>query len=160
MSHNNFRFPHPFAAVIARLPAKPPSFVFAQLLNLVLRQPAQLHNLRLLYGKRIAIHVIDLGLQLNFTVSNSGFLAISRPAQSDLLIAATAYDFYLLAARKEDPDSLFFNQRLLVEGDTELGLIAKNTLDSLDLIQVIWPRHLSAWLKTNYLYIRRFTKET
>ena len=39
----------------------------------------------------------------------------------------------MLATRKEDPDTLFFNRRLLVEGDTELGLVAKNTLDSIEL---------------------------
>ncbi|MGL4734573.1 MAG: ubiquinone anaerobic biosynthesis accessory factor UbiT, partial [Enterovibrio sp.] len=39
----------------------------------------------------------------------------------------------LLAARKEDPDTLFFQRRLLIEGDTALGLQVKNALDSVDL---------------------------
>jgi hypothetical protein len=39
----------------------------------------------------------------------------------------------LAATRKEDPDSLFFNRRLSLEGDTELGLVVKNTLDALEL---------------------------
>ena len=41
--------------------------------------------------------------------------------------------------REEDPDTLFFNRKLHIEGDTELGLITKNLLDSVD-----WP--LSSWL--------------
>ncbi|SKO56947.1 Putative lipid carrier protein [Mycobacteroides abscessus subsp. massiliense] len=36
--------------------------------------------------------------------------------------------------REEDPDTLFFNRKLQIEGDTELGLITKNLLDSVD-----WP---------------------
>jgi predicted lipid carrier protein YhbT len=38
-----------------------------------------------------------------------------------------------LAKRQEDPDTLFFNRRLSMEGDTELGLIVKNALDALEL---------------------------
>jgi predicted lipid carrier protein YhbT len=38
-----------------------------------------------------------------------------------------------LATRREDPDTLFFNRRLRLGGSTELGLYAKNFLDSLEL---------------------------
>ena len=51
----------------------------------------------------------------------------------DLTISASAYDFIMLGTRKEDPDTLFFSRRLVVEGDTELGLIAKNTLDAVEM---------------------------
>ena len=37
-----------------------------------------------------------------------------------------------MAARRRDPDTLFFQRRIVVEGDTELGLAVKNLLDSLD----------------------------
>ncbi|MGM0571155.1 SCP2 domain-containing protein [Marinobacter sp.] len=40
--------------------------------------------------------------------------------------------FYKLANRKLDPDQLFFQRKLIIEGDTELGLGIKNLLDSLD----------------------------
>ncbi|PSF07128.1 sterol-binding protein [Marinobacter fuscus] len=40
--------------------------------------------------------------------------------------------FKTLAERKQDPDQLFFQRRLVIEGDTELGLALKNLLDSLD----------------------------
>jgi predicted lipid carrier protein YhbT len=40
--------------------------------------------------------------------------------------------FYQLANRKLDPDQLFFQRRLMIEGDTELGLGIKNLLDSLE----------------------------
>jgi predicted lipid carrier protein YhbT len=36
-------------------------------------------------------------------------------------------------AREEDPDTLFFGRRLLMEGDTDLGLLVKNTLDGVEL---------------------------
>lgn len=40
--------------------------------------------------------------------------------------------FRTLAERRQDPDQLFFQRRLVIEGDTELGLALKNLLDSLD----------------------------
>lgn len=51
------------------------------------------------------------------------------------------HDFLLLASRYEGPDTLFFRRRLVTEGDTELGLVVKNLLDSLD------PEHLPPWLR-------------
>lgn len=40
--------------------------------------------------------------------------------------------FKTLAERRQDPDQLFFQRRLVIEGDTELGLAVKNLLDSLE----------------------------
>jgi len=42
--------------------------------------------------------------------------------------------FLALALRREDPDTLFFSRRLVLEGDTELGLALKNALDALDAL--------------------------
>ena len=52
-------------------------------------------------------------------------------------------DFWLLATRREDPDTLFFNRRLAIEGDTETGLYVKNMLDALEFD---WEAHLQAVL--------------
>jgi predicted lipid carrier protein YhbT len=40
--------------------------------------------------------------------------------------------FHTLAERKQDPDQLFFQRKLVIEGDTELGLGLKNLLDSIE----------------------------
>ena len=40
--------------------------------------------------------------------------------------------FKTLAERRQDPDQLFFQRRLIIEGDTELGLALKNLLDSME----------------------------
>lgn len=40
--------------------------------------------------------------------------------------------FKTMAERRQDPDQLFFQRRLIIEGDTELGLALKNLLDSLE----------------------------
>lgn len=52
-------------------------------------------------------------------------------AEPDVTFTASLNDLILMAARKEDPDSLFFQRRLKI-GDTELGLEVKNLIDSLE----------------------------
>ncbi|MEZ5482089.1 MAG: SCP2 sterol-binding domain-containing protein [Porticoccaceae bacterium] len=50
-----------------------------------------------------------------------------------LRFSANLNDLVLIAARKADPDTLFFQRRLRIEGDTELGLEIKNLIDGIDL---------------------------
>jgi len=49
----------------------------------------------------------------------------------DVIVRASLGDYLALALRSEDPDTLFFSRRLLIEGDTALGLVVKNALDSI-----------------------------
>lgn len=62
-----------------------------------------------------------------------GACVTGRTSSPDLTLATTVADFLAVALRREDPDTLFFSRRLSIEGDTELGLLVKNTLDALDL---------------------------
>jgi predicted lipid carrier protein YhbT len=126
----DFSLPPGLGRVIARLPARPPSLAFTLVANRLLWPELQKRDWQPLRGRRYAVHVKDLGLTLRFTLGARGF----APAEGkpDLAITATARDFLLLVARREDPDTLFFSRRLVSEGDTELGLLVKNLLDALD----------------------------
>src|SRR5487761_2128043 len=141
-----FSFPEPMGKLLSWLPTLPPSFVLTQALNLVLK--GMTGSLEPLRGKRIAIHVRDVGLHFHFTVDADKFSPIASGGIPNLAISASARDFLLLAARREDPDTLFFSRRLIVEGDTELGLVAKNTLDAIELpkfdVASLSPRNVMA----------------
>lgn len=126
----NLALPTPLSAVIARLPAAPPSLAFSLAANHLLWPALQALDWQPLCGRRYAIRVKDLGLRLNFIVTARGFAPDS--GTPELTISASARDFLLLLSRREDPDTLFFSRRLVSEGDTELGLIVKNLLDALD----------------------------
>ena len=54
-------------------------------------------------------------------------------AEADVTFRADAADLLMIAARKQDPDTLFFQRRLVIEGDTELGLYVKNLMDAIEL---------------------------
>jgi predicted lipid carrier protein YhbT len=57
-------------------------------------------------------------------------------AEADVSFSADASDLLMIAARKQDPDTLFFQRRLVIEGDTELGLYVKNLMDAIELEQM------------------------
>jgi O2-independent ubiquinone biosynthesis accessory factor UbiT len=126
----NLAFPPQLAALVSRLPVAPPSRAFSMAANRWLWPALKSLDWQPLVGRRYAIRVKDLGLSLRFTVTQRGFAPDN--GVPDLTISATARDFLLLLGRREDPDTLFFSRRLVSEGDTELGLLVKNLLDSLD----------------------------
>ena len=125
--------PAPVAAVLSRLPAYPAALALTTALNASVARQLPADVAALLLHKRLRIQVRDARMALDFTWTGSAFAPRARHAQTDLCISASAHDFVRLAQRQEDPDTLFFNRRLSMEGDTELGLIVKNTLDALEL---------------------------
>ena len=86
-----------------------------------------------LADKWLKVDVSDLELCW-FISEQNGQLVVARECdKADVCSSGTANDLILIAGRKEDPDSLFFQRKLKIEGDTELGLEVKNLMDSLDL---------------------------
>jgi len=79
----------------------------------------------------------DAGMSFDFTVTPRGFAACREALPPVVVISAGARDFLRLARREADADTLFFDRRLSIEGDTELGLLLKNTLDALDVKSVL-----------------------
>jgi predicted lipid carrier protein YhbT len=150
---DSFKLPQTVGHVFSRLPQWPPSLAFTFGLNLVLAEIANAENLQALHGKRIAIRVTDAGLNLSFTVTPEGYHALSESVPADVVISAAVADFAALALRREDPDTLFFNRRLLIEGDTELGLLIKNTLDAQEPprigLSTLAPHRVLAALRTS-----------
>lgn len=124
-------FPRALSALFNRLPQYPPAVAAAVALNLSLRESVSGTSLPAACGKIVSIVVRDAGLRLTFTIERDGIVACGN-MRPDVTISATASDFLALALRREDPDTLFFSRRLTIEGDTEVGLLLKNTLDGLD----------------------------
>lgn len=129
----SFAVPRPLGALLARLPAYPGSVLLVTALNLGLADQLQGDVRELLLNKKLRIHVRDARLTFDFTWDGTAFAACGGGSPADLTISAGSYDFFQLAQRREDPDTLFFSRRLSMEGDTELGLVVKNTLDALEL---------------------------
>jgi predicted lipid carrier protein YhbT len=133
MSSSTYQLPALFRKTLSRLPAYPGSVLFSRALNIVLAKHLPTDTLALLDGCALRIEVKDAGIGFDFVCRGGSFSPARHQGDVVLTISASAYDFFLLAQRKEDPDTLFFSRRLTMEGDTELGLLVKNSLDAIDL---------------------------
>ncbi|MDO9598582.1 MAG: SCP2 sterol-binding domain-containing protein [Azoarcus sp.] len=127
-----FTVPAPLARIAARLPQQAPAMALSTALNLALGRILPRDQLEPLNGRHLRVKVIDAGLTLDFTLEGRGFRATPAVAKPDLILSATTRDYLALALREEDADTLFFSRRLVMEGDTDLGLLVKNTLDAVD----------------------------
>lgn len=127
-----FTLPPLVGQVLARLPVRPPTVALVSALNLGLDRLVPRETFAPLAGKSFAISVLDAGLTLRFAYDGQRFSALGSDAAVDSTISASTRDFIALLTREEDPDTLFFSRRLRMEGDTELGLLVKNTLDGID----------------------------
>ncbi|MGB7540615.1 MAG: SCP2 sterol-binding domain-containing protein [Burkholderiales bacterium] len=143
--------PAPLATLISRLPQWPHSAALAALLNVAVLPVLDAETRRRLADRPLAIKVLDVGVDCRVWLKPIGFLPLARRHPPAVSIRASAADFYRLARRLEDPDTLFFARRLVIEGDTELGLCLKNALDAID-----WTRLPAELLKATARVARRF----
>jgi predicted lipid carrier protein YhbT len=91
------------------------------------------------------------------SVGSNKFTPIERELDDDVSISGDSQDFILLATRRADPDTLFFQRRIRIEGDTELGLGVKNTMDSMDWDDL--PMPLRKLLQSVSLVIEKLQKK-
>ena len=131
-----FTLPAFVSAVGNRLPQWPHALVLTTGLNAALKMKLLPEDsLALLEGRTFLVDVQDTGGRASFTYRDGLFRPLfTLPETPDLTFAAKLSAFLQLALRQEDPDTLFFNRELSIEGDTELGLIVKNMLDAVE-----WP---------------------
>ena len=132
-----FTLPAVIATIGNKLPQWPHAVALTAGLNAVVKMKLLAEDsLALLEGRTFLIDVLDTGGRAAFTFRNGLFRPLfAVPETPDLAFRAKLSAFLQLAARQEDPDTLFFNRSLSIEGDTELGLIVKNMLDAME-----WPK--------------------
>jgi predicted lipid carrier protein YhbT len=110
---------------------QPPTFARATGLNrwLLPRLPAD--SRAALSDRCGEVSVTDLGLLLRLVLDRRGFAPAPARQPTVLRIAAAAPAYWRLLAGRDDADRLFFERALVMEGDTEMGLVLKNTLDAI-----------------------------
>ena len=122
----------PLRMLAAKVLLRPGSAFFANALNLGLRRDLPRDVYQQLLGRPVELAVSDWGVRFRFVATPAGFRSIANAHAVDLRFIARARDFALLAAGDEDADTLYFSRRMVVEGDTELALLIKNTMDAID----------------------------
>lgn len=133
------RFPAPLALPLGLIPNRVHSTLLVQILNRLFAPELAEGELDFLQDRVLQIEVTDARLKYRITLADGYLKAALGSQPQDLSISGSVYDFLLLASRREDPDTLFFNRRLKLGGDTELGLYVKNFLDALELEERLGP---------------------
>lgn len=123
---------------LLRVPAKLTPFAIQKKmmlegLALVFKEALEEGDFEFLDQRWLKVEVRDLGLHWYISYQDGKLVVSDQVDQEDVSFSGECNDLVLIAARKEDPDTLFFQRRLRIEGDTELGLEVKNLMDSIDL---------------------------
>ncbi|TCT20674.1 ubiquinone anaerobic biosynthesis accessory factor UbiT [Thiobaca trueperi] len=122
----------PLTFPLRLMPTVMHSRALATLLNQVMKEALAEGELDFLEGRRMAIEIEDIGVRYRLGLSEGRLRGYNEDIPADASIAGGLHEFMLLAARREDADTLFFQRRLRMSGDTELGLYLKNFLDAFE----------------------------
>ncbi len=74
-----------------------------------------------LEDKWLKVEIRDLNLRWFISYENDNLIVADNVKHEDVSFSGDLNDLILIAGRKEDPDTLFFQRRLSIEGDTETG---------------------------------------
>lgn len=107
--------------------------IIGQALNHFFQEAIEEGDLDFLEGKTFKINVEDLDYAVTITLKEGKLKVLDNYVPADAALKSTFNQLILMISRREDPDTLFFNRTLALEGNTALGLEIKNWLDSLDL---------------------------
>ncbi|MBH9552087.1 ubiquinone anaerobic biosynthesis accessory factor UbiT [Inhella gelatinilytica] len=128
--------PDVWRARVRRLPPQPPSWLAARALDRWLLPRLDSGQRRELADRVVEVEVLELGLRVRLRLGARGFHPVGDGESPTLRLRARADALWRLLRGEDDADRLFFERALVMEGDTEYGLILKNTLDA---IGPLWP---------------------
>lgn len=142
------------AQIMKALPHPIEKKALEHLINKALRESLDAGEFHFLKEQTVQLHVADVGWSITLTGTENGRISVIQTFNADTRISGTAQDLIYLAAGYIDPDTLFFQRRLCIEGNVALGLEVKNTLDGFNRTSI--PRPLGDLLRiANYWFARK-----
>jgi predicted lipid carrier protein YhbT len=105
--------------------------ILTKLMNSLVASALPPETLAFLEQRRLAVEVEDLGLRWVFMGAGGKLQSLPIDTAAEVTIRGKTLDLLLLGSQLEDADTLFFQRRLTMTGDTALGLETRNVLDQL-----------------------------
>ena len=127
--------PNILRPTLALIPTKLQKKLILPALHSVFSEAISEGDFDFLEGKWLKISITDLNLNWLISFADNRLIMADdeKAVKEDVSFSASGDDLLLIAGRKQDPDTLFFQRRLKIEGDTELGLEVKNLIDAIEL---------------------------
>lgn len=148
-------FPRPLSLPFALLPEALHGRAVVTALNRIFAVALREGELDFMQGRSLRIVVQDMRLGFCLTLSQDRLAAL-QDTVPDLSISGNLHAFMLMAARRADPDTLFFQRLLRMEGDTELGLALKNFLAAQDMEEHWMARQMETLLQRALPFYERW----
>ncbi len=123
----------PWKIPLKLLPLSIQLIIAEKVANYIFKQQLAEGDLTFLENAVLRIQIQDLKYDWQVSKPHGRLLFSPGTDTADTTFSGNSKEFLLLASRREDPDTLFFQRRLSIEGNTELGLQVKNLVDSVDL---------------------------
>ena len=110
------------------------------MLNHLLAHPMADGELDFLRNRVVNLEITDIGIKFRLQLGEQGFSSVpTTSTDADVRFSGDLLTFLLLATQREDADTLFFQRRLRIQGDTALGLHLKNFLDAMEELPLPGP---------------------
>lgn len=129
LTARNFPPPRFVGWPIRRLPTVLRERLLVGLLDRHLQALANADELEALEDQVLIIRISDIDLDMALHFAGGRLEPAAAEASPAVIISGGLGDFLALAGRCEDPDTLFFERRLQVSGNTAAGLLLRNLLD-------------------------------
>lgn len=155
MTIKKFTLPKPIAYPLSLLPDGIHSKLLVIGLNRVFSRLIRTGELDFLENRTVCIRIKDANVAYRIRLTLGLFNGCGKDTLPDVTISANCHDFLSLALRDEDSDTLFFQRRLCLEGDTELGLQLKNVLDAVEIEDLNFPAPVQQALKRAGTWVER-----
>ncbi len=123
----------PLKLFLRSVPDSVHSQLFCRLCTQLMRGQSIVKKLQKLDSKVVRLTITDTKNSWCFQFTAQGLKAVANNyVNVDVHIKGSLRSFLLLVTHNEDPDTLFFNQELCLEGNTEDGLYLRNILDAME----------------------------
>lgn len=133
------------------LPQKVQLIVAEKVSNFIFKQQLADGDLCFLQTASLRIQISDLAYDWQVSLQQERLLFSAGSDSADTTFSGNSKEFLLLASRREDPDTLFFQRRLSIEGNTELGLQVKNLIDSIDMDELPTALNHAMYLTADFV---------
>jgi predicted lipid carrier protein YhbT len=127
---------------LQQVPDRVKTKLFVRIFNHLARGQTLVERLRELDNRIIGLRITDIPCLFQLHVLNGRLRAADQDC-CDVTISGELQGFLQLAALNEDPDTLFFQRVLRIDGETDTGVHIKNILDAMDYD---WDAHIDAVL--------------
>ena len=127
--------PQSLARVATRMPRRLNFVLVEQVLNRTFGEQIEDGDFDFLQDRVLQVEMLDAKLFVGVSFDQTRMLCryfSAQPGESDVTLSIGVSDAIDLIQQKVDPDTLFFQRKLKIRGDTELAHHVKNTIDTLN----------------------------